>query len=127
MTIFNLKNTYIEGTKTLNIFKAPGPDGLRPRVLEELSSELVPILILFFLAPFHQLPLLDICKYANVNPIYKKGDNYQFIVLCHCPAFLINFLSTLSVATSCNISPGTIFYVQQSMGFVKSEAVKPNL
>ena len=43
-------------------------------MLEELSSELAPILTLLFQASLHQQSLPDILKHANVNPIYKKGD-----------------------------------------------------
>ena len=60
--------------QALDISKAAGPDGLRPRVLKELSSELAPILNLLFQASLHQQSLPDIWKHANVNPIYKKGD-----------------------------------------------------
>ena len=60
--------------QALNISKAAGPDGLRPRVLKELSAELAPILTLLFQASLHQKYLPDIWKHANVNPIYKKGD-----------------------------------------------------
>ena len=60
--------------QALNISKAAGPDGLRPRVLKELSSERVHILTLLFQASLNQQSLPDIWKHANVNPIYKKGD-----------------------------------------------------
>ena len=60
--------------QALNISKAAGPDGIRPRVLKELSSELAPIFTLLFQASIHQQSLPDIWKHANVNPIYKKGD-----------------------------------------------------
>ena len=60
--------------QALNISKAAGPDGKRPRVLKELSSELVPIFNLLFQESIHQQSLPDISKHANVNPIYKKGD-----------------------------------------------------
>ena len=60
--------------QALNISKAAGPDGIRPRVLKELSSELAPIFTLLFQASIHQQSLPDIWKHANVNTIYKKGD-----------------------------------------------------
>ena len=60
--------------QALNISKAAGPDGIRPRVLKELSSELAPIFTLLFQASLHQQSHQDIWKHANVNPIYKKGD-----------------------------------------------------
>ena len=60
--------------QALNISKAAGPDGIRPRVLKELSSELAPIFTLLFQASLHQQSIPDIWKHANVTPIYKKGD-----------------------------------------------------
>ena len=53
--------------QALNISKAAGPDGLRPRVLKELSSELAPILTLLFQASLNQQSLPDIWKHANVK------------------------------------------------------------
>ena len=72
--------------QALNISKAVGPDGLRRRVLKELSSELAPILTLLFQASLNQQSLPDIWKHANVNPIYKKGD--KTIPSNYCPVFL---------------------------------------
>ena len=60
--------------QALNISKAADPDGLRPRVLKELSSELAQILTLLFQASLNQQSLPDIWKHANVNPI-RRQDN----------------------------------------------------
>ena len=60
--------------QALNISKAAGPDGIRPKVLKELSSELAPIFTLLFQASLHQQSIPNIWKHANVTPIYKKGD-----------------------------------------------------
>ena len=68
------KNGVLKLLKALNISKAAGPDGIRPKVLKELSSQLAPILTLLFKASLHQQSLPDIWKHANVSPIYKKGD-----------------------------------------------------
>ena len=59
-----------------NIHKkeAACPDGIRPRVLKELSWELASILTLLFKAFLHQQSLPDIWKHANISPVYKKGD-----------------------------------------------------
>ena len=46
--------------QALNISKAAGPDGIRPRVLKELSSELATIFTLLFQASIHQQSLPDI-------------------------------------------------------------------
>ena len=68
------ENGVLKLLKALNISKAAGPDGIRQRVLKELSSELAPILTLLFKASLHQQSLPDIWKHANVSPIYKKED-----------------------------------------------------
>ena len=68
--------------QALNISKAAGPDGIKPRVLKELSSELAPIFSLLFQASIHQQSLPDIWKHANVNPIYKKGDKTLTCITC---------------------------------------------
>ena len=60
--------------QALNISKAVGPDGIRPRVLKELSSELVPIFTLLFQVSLYQQSIRHIWKHANVTPIYKKGN-----------------------------------------------------
>ena len=68
------ENSVLKLLKALNISKAAGPDGIRPRVLKELSSELAPILTLLFKASLHQQSLPDIWKHASVSQVYKKGD-----------------------------------------------------
>ena len=60
--------------QALNISKAADPDGIRPIVLKEQSSELAPIFTLFFQASLHQQSIPDIWKHANMSPIYKKSD-----------------------------------------------------
>ena len=72
--------------KARNIAKAAGPDGIRPKVLKKLSSELTPILTLLFQASLHQQSLPDIWKHASVNHIYTKEDktnpsNYRQVSL----------------------------------------------
>ena len=68
------ENGVLKLLKALNISKAAGTDGIRPRVLKELSSELAPILTLLFKASLHHESLPDIWKHTNVSPVYKKGD-----------------------------------------------------
>ena len=115
--------------QALNISKAAGPDGLRPRVLKELSSELAPILTLLFQASLHQQSLPDIWKHANVNPIYKKGDktnpsNYRPVSLTCISCKLLEHIICSNLMQHLL---GTVFYTHYSMVFVKSEAVNPNL
>ena len=63
--------------KLLNGFqvhKATGPDELPSKLLKELAEELTPILILSFQASLDKGTVPEDWKYANVVPIFKKGD-----------------------------------------------------
>ena len=61
----------------LESFSAPGPDGISPYLLKELSSEMcLPLSILF------QKSLAENCvptdwKAANITPIFKKGSKFE--------------------------------------------------
>ena len=68
------ENGVLKLLNKLDTSKAAGPDGIRPRIMKEQSSELASILTLLFKASLHQQCLPDIWKQANVTPIYKKGD-----------------------------------------------------
>ena len=90
MPDINIKeNGVLNLLNKLDISKAAGPDGIRPRILKELSSELASILTLLFKASLHQQCLPDLWKQANVTPIYKNGDktspaNYRSVSLTCC-------------------------------------------
>ena len=67
-------------------FKATGPDGLSPKLLKELSTELAPCLTLLFKASLQQGRLPEDWKTALVTPLFKKGSrsdpsNYRPISL----------------------------------------------
>ena len=59
--------------RSLNVNKSPGPDGLHPRILKELATELsIPLKFLFDKTLLHgKLP--SQWKLAEVRPIFKKG------------------------------------------------------
>ena len=76
------ENGVLNLLQTLNISEAAGPDGIRRRVHNELSSELAPILSLLFQASLHKQSLPDIKKHACVNPFYKKGDKTSNYFQC---------------------------------------------
>ena len=61
----------------LNIYKAPGPDGLSARVLKECSSEIAPILTLIYNESLAQGTVPDDWRQANVAPVFKKGEKYN--------------------------------------------------
>ena len=78
------ENGVLKLLKDLNISKAAGPDGIRPRVLKELSSELAPILTLLFKASLHQQSLPDIGNMPVLAQFIRREirQTRPTIVLC---------------------------------------------
>ena len=60
--------------KFLNVNKSPGPDGLHPRILSELHSELSKPLASLFNKTMIDCKLPSKWKSAEVRPIFKKGS-----------------------------------------------------
>ncbi len=60
--------------KNLNPNKSPGPDGLYPRVLQELSEELAHPLAILFNKSRECGKLPQEWKLAEITPIFKKGN-----------------------------------------------------
>ena len=58
----------------LNISKSPGPDGIHPRVLKEMSEVLAQPLQILFQNSFNTGTLPEEWKNANITALYKKGD-----------------------------------------------------
>ena len=61
----------------LEIHKAPGPDGITPRVMKELSEPVASILTIIFKKSYESGEIPDDWKCANITPIYKKGSKYD--------------------------------------------------
>ena len=59
--------------KNLKINKSPGPDGIHPRILKELSHELAKPLKMLFDKTMIQGKIPRQWKTAEVRPIFKKG------------------------------------------------------
>ena len=57
--------------------KAPGPDGIPPRVLNALPSEISPILTTIFTRSLNTGAVPSAWRSANVTPVYKKGEHYK--------------------------------------------------
>lgn len=61
----------------LNVNKSPGPDGLHPRILKELSNELSLPLTALFNKSLTSGKLPSQWKSAEVRPIFKKGNKSE--------------------------------------------------
>ena len=77
-----LVNVDINYDKVLKILlklktgKSPGPDGLHPRVLKEVATEIAPALTTIFKKSMETSSLPDDWLLANVSPIYKKDNKH---------------------------------------------------
>ena len=58
----------------LNIHKSPGPDGIHPRFMQELSAELCIPLTMIFEKSIETAQLPDQWKVARVSAIFEKGN-----------------------------------------------------
>jgi hypothetical protein len=67
---------------------ASGPDGLGPKVLQELQDELSPVLAAIFKKSLDKGTVPQDWKEANVTPIYKKGTKRLSWQLQTCVAYL---------------------------------------
>ena len=72
--------------ESLNEHKSPGPDGLHPRVLKELSNEISKPLAIIMQKSLDEHTLPQSWRDAHVSPIFKKGSkssmtNYRPISL----------------------------------------------
>jgi hypothetical protein len=76
--------------KNLDISKSPGPDGMHPKVLKELSDVIAEPLADVFRKSLAESTLPHQWKVANVTPLFKKGDkskagNYRPVSLTSIP------------------------------------------
>ena len=62
--------------KNLKAHKAPGPDGMTPRVMKELREPVACILTTIFVKSYESGEIPDDWKNANITPIFKKGCKY---------------------------------------------------
>ena len=61
----------------LKVHKAPGPDGIAPRVMKELLEPVSTILTIIFKKSYESGEIPDDWKCANITPIFKKGSKYD--------------------------------------------------
>eukprot|EP00745_Piridium_sociabile_P027724 TRINITY_DN44613_c1_g1_i1.p1 TRINITY_DN44613_c1_g1~~TRINITY_DN44613_c1_g1_i1.p1 ORF type:complete len:604 (+),score=154.71 TRINITY_DN44613_c1_g1_i1:145-1812(+) len=63
--------------KGLNPNKAPGPDGISPRILKDLADEISPALTLLYQSSVNTGIVPRDWRTANVTPVFKKGERYK--------------------------------------------------
>ncbi|XP_011674653.1 uncharacterized protein LOC586335 [Strongylocentrotus purpuratus] len=86
--------------KKLKPHKAPGPDGITPRILKQLSRVIAPILRIIYRLSYDTGEIPDDWHKGNVVPVYKKGDrtdpsNYRPISLtCICCKMMEHILAS---------------------------------
>ena len=102
--------------RNIKTSKAPGPDGLPDRMLQECAAEIAPAITAIFQKSVDSGELPEDWKDANVTPVFKKGDrhsaeNYRPIsltcvlskqlehIICH---HMLNHLDKHQVLTSLN-------------------------
>ena len=83
--------------KDLKPQKAPGPDGVTPRVLKECASSIAPILTVIYQKSLTSGELPDDWLRANVTPLFKKGNrsepgNYRPVSLTSIPCKLLEHI-----------------------------------
>ena len=89
--------------KDLQENKAPGPDGITPKILKLCADEIAPALTCIFNKSMRTGELPQDWLTANVSPIFKKGDratasNYRPVSLT---PYAANFFNIYYTATSC--------------------------
>ena len=90
--------------KALNPAKAPGPDGISPRLLRDLADELAPALTLIFQSSLDSGEVPQDWRTAYVTPIFKKGQhydpaNYRPISLTSVPCKILEHILVSTIMT----------------------------
>ena len=88
--------------KNLKVHKAPGPDGITPRVMKELSKPVSSILTTIYRKSYETGQIPGDWKRANVAPIFKKGskqdiNNYRPILLTCISCKLLEHIIASSI------------------------------
>ena len=69
------KDAILKKLNKIKISKSPGPNSIHPRVLRELSQELVtPLSLIFFETSVWTGTLPNAWKQANITALHKKGS-----------------------------------------------------
>uniref|UniRef100_A0A4W3J3J8 Reverse transcriptase domain-containing protein n=1 Tax=Callorhinchus milii TaxID=7868 RepID=A0A4W3J3J8_CALMI len=80
------KEMVLDKLSGLKTDKSPGPDGLHPRVLKEVATEIVDGMSIIFQTSVDTGKVPNDWKIANVTPLFKKGgrenrENYRPVSL----------------------------------------------
>lgn len=77
MPVFTIRRGVLAQLKTLNLYKATGPDDISPRLLKELAETLADPLTDFFQKSLTRSEVPQDWEMARVTPLFKKGDRYM--------------------------------------------------
>ena len=97
--------------ENLKIHKAPGPDGITPRVLQSLAQVIAPILTCIFNKSYQTGQVPDDWLRANVVPVFKKGNKTDpencrpLLLTCTCCILMEHIVTSIIMqhATENNI------------------------
>ena len=83
--------------KELKQQKAPGPDGITPKILKECADSIAPLLQQIFQKSLDTGVLPEDWQRANISPIFKKGNrsdpaNYRPISLTSIPCKILEHI-----------------------------------
>jgi hypothetical protein len=118
-----------EKIRQLKPASAAGPDGLGPRMLQELEGEIAPALTLIFQRSIQEGEVPDDWKSANVTPIFKKGSkadagNYRPVSLTSVCCKMLE--SILRDSMTDHLEKNNLLSASQH-GFVKGRSCCTNL
>ena len=109
--------------------KAPGPDGISPRILKTLAPEAAPILSVIYEHSHKTGDVPEDWRTAHVTPIYKKGEhykpsNYRPVSLTSVPCKLMEHIIVTNVMS--HLETNEILAPQQH-GFRKRHSCETQL
>eukprot|EP00061_Rhincodon_typus_P015679 g43486.t1 len=71
------KENVLEKLKSLKANNSPGPNEVQPKVLKEITEEIVKTLVLNFQESLESGRVSEDRKMANVTPLFKKGGRQK--------------------------------------------------
>ena len=71
------ENGILKLLQKINPNKAAGPDNIKPKLLNELATEIAPILTIIFKTSIETGEVPNDWRNANVTPVFKKGERYK--------------------------------------------------